>query len=111
MSVFDLFGGTNINNELAAMRQVKGAVLLDVRDRDEFARGHIPGAVNVPVDDIESIAKVTEDKETPIFAYCLSGSRSSKAVSALKAMGYTKVTNIGGINRYKGEKESAGAAW
>ena len=105
MGLFDLLRGTDINNKLQEMREVKGAVLLDVRNADEYKSGHIPGAINVPVDSIESISKKVKKKDTPIYSYCLSGARSGRAVSALKAMGYTNATNIGGINRYRGELE------
>ena len=71
----------------------------------EYRSGHIPGAVNVPSEIIESVRKKIPDPDTPVFAYCLSGARSSKAVSAMKKMGYTNVRNIGGINRYRGEQE------
>ena len=43
--------------------------------------------------------------DIPIYSYCLSGARSGRAVSALRAMGYVNATNIGGINRYRGELE------
>lgn len=105
MGFFDLFKGTDINDKLQEMRGVKGAVLLDVRNADEFRQGHIPGAINVPVDSIDRIGKRVKKKSTPIYSYCLSGARSGRAVSALESMGYTNVTNIGGINRYRGEIE------
>ena len=50
MGLFDLLRGTDINKKLQEMREVKGAVLLDVRNADEYRSGHIPGAINVPVD-------------------------------------------------------------
>ena len=103
--LFDLFRKTDINSRLEEVRDVKRAVLLDVRNADEFGQGHIPGAVNIPVDSIDKISGKVKKKDTPIYSYCLSGARSGKAVAALKAMGYTNVTNIGGINRYKGELE------
>ena len=105
MGIFDLFRGTDINSKLQEMREVNGAVLLDVRNADEYRAGHIPGAINVPVDSIEGISKKVRKKDTPIYSYCLSGARSGRAVSALRAIGYTNVTNIGGINRYRGELE------
>ena len=56
-------------------------------------------------DEIETIGDRIPDKSTPLFTYCLKGSRSRSAVKALKAMGYTNVINMGGINKYKGEQE------
>ena len=45
------------------------------------------------------------DLDTPVYVYCLSGARSSRAVASLQNMGYTNVKNIGGINKYKGQIE------
>lgn len=93
-----LFG--NINRGLAEYGSVPGAVLVDVREAEEFAAGHIPGAVNLPLSMIKTVAL---PKETPLFLYCLRGSRSLRAMGVLKRMGYTNLRSIGGINTYKGE--------
>lgn len=90
----------NINRGLADCRAVPGAILADVREADEFAAGHIPGAVNLPLSRIETVAL---PKDTPLFLYCLRGSRSQRAAGILKRMGYVHVRSIGGINRYTGE--------
>ena len=103
--ISSLFRGKDINSRLQEMRGVERAVLLDVRNADEFGQGHIPGAVNIPVDSIERISGKVKKKDTPIYSYCLSGARSGRAAAALRALGYTNVTNIGGINRYKGRLE------
>jgi rhodanese-related sulfurtransferase len=95
----------NINDELELARETDGAVIIDVRDAGEYAQGHIPGAINVSADNIEAILEAVPDKDTPLFTYCLRGSRSRGAVKALKAMGYKQVINMGGINKYKGEME------
>ena len=87
-----LFG--NINRGLAEYGAVPGAVLVDVREAEEFAAGHIPGAVNLPLSRIETVAL---PKDTPLFLYCL------RAAGILKRMGYTNLRSIGGINTYKGE--------
>ena len=93
-----LFG--NINRGLVEYGAVPGAVLVDVREAEEFAAGHIPGAVNLPLSRIKTVAL---PKETPLFLYCLRGARSLRAVGVLKRMGYTNLRSIGGINTYKGE--------
>lgn len=95
-----LFG--NISRGLADYRAAAGAVLLDVREAEEFAAGHIPGAVNLPLSRIETVQL---PKDTPLFLYCLRGSRSQRAAIILKRMGYARVRSIGGINSYKGEIE------
>ena len=94
-----LFG--NINNGLEEYRAASGAILVDVREADEFASGHIPGAVNAP---LSTISQTVLPKDAPLFLYCLRGSRSKRAAKILKQMGYT-VKSIGGISGYKGEVE------
>ena len=99
--LFAKFGKQDIHSGLEECREV-GGVLLDVRERDEFAGGHIPGAVNVPLSDIKNIGI---DKNKKLFVYCLSGIRSKRAAGVLKAMGYNAVKSIGGIKSYKGPVE------
>lgn len=101
--LFFIAQGVDINDELELARETDGAVIVDVRDAGEYAQGHVPGAVNVSVDELEKIRSVVPDKTTPLFTYCLRGSRSSRAVKILKAMGYKQVIDMGGINKYKGE--------
>lgn len=81
------------------------AVLLDVRDADEYAEGHIPGAVNAPLRALRSVADEI-DPDTPVYVYCQSGGRSFKAATVLRGVGYTNVIDLGGINRYRGELET-----
>ncbi len=92
-----LFG--NINKGLEEYRSTKGAVLVDVREGEEFRAGHIPGAVNIP---LSAIGRITLPKGTPLFLYCLRGTRSRRAAGILKKMGY-RVKSIGGISGYRGE--------
>lgn len=103
--LFFVARGVNINDELKEARKTDGAVIVDVRGADEYAQGHIPGAVNVPGENIDAIISVVPDRNTPLFTYCLRGSRSSSAARALKKMGYVQVINMGGIDKYKGEIE------
>ncbi len=105
MGLFDFLMGPDINAGVEAYKQTPGAVLLDVRDPSEYRSGHIPGSINIPVSNIQAAQSKIQDRNTPIFTYCLSGGRSSSAASALKQMGYVNVQNIGGIGRYKGPKE------
>ena len=79
--------------------------MIDVRTAGEYAGGHIPGAVNVPLQQIGAIASEVPDKSTPLFVYCMSGARSQQAVGALKQMGYTDARNIGGIGSWRGDVE------
>ena len=103
--MFNLFNRININEYLEDYRNIDNAKLIDVRDLDEYENGRIPGSINIPLGEIEKIKNIIDDKDTPLFVYCLSGGRSNRATSLIKSFGYTNVTNIGGINSYKGEIE------
>ena len=94
-----LFG--NINRGLEECRAASGSILVDVREADEYASGHIPNAVNEP---LSTIKQTTLPKDKPLFLYCLRGTRSKQAARILRSMGYT-VKSIGGIGRYKGDLE------
>ena len=73
-------------------------VLIDVRSADEYASGHLRGAVNIPHDRItEEIGSVAADKSTPVILYCRSGRRAETALNALKSAGYENVSNYGGL--------------
>ena len=81
------------------------AILLDVRQPDEYARGHVPGARNVPLQKLRDFSLEVADRDTPVYLYCLSGGRSLRAATALKGVGFTRVYNLVGINGYTGELE------
>ncbi len=94
-----LFG--NINRGLEEFRSTPDALLVDVREPDEFTSGHIPAAINAP---LSAIASMNLPKEKTLFLYCLRGTRSMQAAVILKRLGF-RVKSIGGINGYKGELE------
>lgn len=73
-----------------------GAVILDVRSKDEFKSGHIKGAVNIPVNTLESNLSKLKDKNQTVITCCASGMRSASAKAILKNNGYTDVYNGGG---------------
>lgn len=76
-------------------------LLIDVRNPDEYAGGHVSGSVSVPLGTlIQRIPKVAPSKDAEIVVYCLSGARSARAAEALSQMGYTKVKNMGGISSW-----------
>ena len=95
----------DINRGLEEYDMTPDAVLLDVRTPQEYSEGHIPCSENVPLQEIERVENVIERKDTPLFVYCRSGSRSRLAQDALRRMGYTNVKNIGGIGAYRGHME------
>ena len=81
-------------------------IILDVRRSDEFASGHIPGAINVANESIGTEAPVElPDKNQLIYVYCRSGNRSKQAAEKLVAQGYTSIVDIGGIMEWKGKIE------
>lgn len=73
----------------------KGAQIIDVRTRGEYASGHIKGSINIPLNEISSQAKKLK-KDAPIITCCASGMRSASAKSTLTSMGFTEVHNGGG---------------
>lgn len=105
MGLFDMFRQKDINQGIKEYQSVSGAVLLDVRTPQEYKEGHVPESKNIPLQTIDKVTSVVRTKETPLFVYCYSGSRSSRAVNVLKRMGYTNVINIGGISSYAGKVE------
>ena len=105
MSFFDLFKQPDVNRGVEEYQSTSGAVLLDVRTPEEYRQGHIPGSKNVPLQSIDKVAGMIDNKATPIFVHCLSGARSRQAAAILEQMGYTNVKNIGGISAYAGKVE------
>ena len=105
MGFFDFLKQPDINRGVTEYRNTNGAVLLDVRTPQEYREGHIPGSKNVPLQRLDKISSVADNKNIPLFVYCYSGSRSRQAVSMLQHMGYTNVQNIGGIAAYSGKVE------
>ena len=96
----------SMDEAVKMMRDEKDYIILDVRRPDEFAEGHIPGAINVPNEEIGT-AEIAElpDKSQLIFVYCRSGRRSKEASEKLVKLGYTNIVEFGGILDYKGEIE------
>ena len=93
---------------LNAFRETPGALLLDVREEEDYHAGHIPGSTFVSLQAIPTpVLQTVSDKSTPLFVYCYRGNRSRYAVSILKEAGYTNVTNIGGIEFYHGDLEKS----
>jgi adenylyltransferase/sulfurtransferase len=80
-------------------------VLLDVREREEFRQGYVPGAVSIPRGFLEMrIEEAVPEKGTPVVAYCGSGTRSLLAGRIMKELGYTNVTSMrGGFTAWKNQ--------
>ncbi len=80
-----------------------GAKLVDVRMPDEFASGHVPGAVNIPVHEIKSRLAEIGPPTTKVVVYCRSGSRSASAAYTLQKAGYANVYDLGPASAWPGK--------
>lgn len=105
MGLFDFLRQPDINQGVKEYKTVPDAVLVDVRTAQEYREGHIPESKNVPLQQLDKIVSVAKNKDIPLFVYCYSGSRSRRAASMLRQMGYANVNNIGGIAAYSGKVE------
>ncbi len=96
----------SMSEAVSLMENEEGYIILDVRRADEFAAGHIPGAINVPNESIGN-SEIPElpDKSRMILVYCRSGRRSKEASEKLVLLGYTNIVEFGGILDWTGETE------
>jgi rhodanese-related sulfurtransferase len=86
-----------VTPEVAAQEQSAGAVLIDVRETEEFSRGHAAGAVHLSRGVLElKIEEYVPDAATPIVLYCGGGSRSALSADSLQQMGYSNVASMSG---------------
>ena len=97
-------GGNNTYEQItpakakALMDSEKNYIILDVRTPEEFAEGHIEGAILLPDYEIADKAEnVLTDKDQLILVYCRSGRRSKNAANELARLGYTNIKEFGGI--------------
>ena len=78
----------------------RGATVIDVRSPAEFNAGHLPHAINLPLDTLtERIQAVVNDKDAPVLLHCLSDGRSALAQRRLRRLGYSRVYNLGSLER------------
>jgi len=89
----------------AQRRHQAGATLIDVREQVEWDAGHIPGAVFIPLGQLEQeIATAVPDKDTEVIMQCRSGARSGRGTDLLQQLGYTNVVNMaGGILQWEAD--------
>ena len=95
----------DINQGIQDFRQTADAVLLDVRTPQEYRSGHVPGSQNLPLQSLDRITNIVNNRNIPLFVYCQSGGRSRQAAAILQQMGYPNVKNLGGIANYHGKVE------
>ncbi|HEY3968172.1 MAG TPA: rhodanese-like domain-containing protein [Planctomycetaceae bacterium] len=89
----------------ALERQRNGALLIDVREADEFQKSHAPDAIHLARGILErDIEQAVPDLETPLICYCGGGSRSALAVENLQRMGYVNAVSMaGGLKDWKNQ--------
>ncbi len=103
MGLFHLFTRRpSLTEGLAQMADTPHAVLLDVRTREEFEAGHLPGAKNLPLD---TLLQHLPQEDSVLFSYCHSGARSAQACAMLTKQGYQAI-NLGGLMGYRGPLET-----
>jgi phage shock protein E len=91
-----------VSVESAGQMLRQNAKIIDVRTEAEFRSEHVPGAINIPLSDLENrVARVVPDKNQVLLVHCLSGGRSAIAKGKLRKMGYAKVHNLGSLGRAK----------
>ena len=85
--------------EASVMNSGKKGVIVDVREDDEWNEQHIPGAIHIPLAQLnERLLELKQYKDSPLITQCKAGGRSAKAVDVLKLAGFSKVHNMeGGI--------------
>ncbi|WP_420453042.1 molybdopterin-synthase adenylyltransferase MoeB [Ilumatobacter sp.] len=96
---------TEVDTSSAESRIADGALVLDVREPDEYAEGALPGAVHIPRGHLEAqVEGKLLDKEAPVVVYCAGGVRSAFAVQTMEELGYTGAVSMdGGFGRWKDE--------
>jgi len=103
MSIWNMFfgggGGVRVSGSEAKQLVDDGAQLVDVRTPMEFAQGHLPGAINLPVGEIGRRADELDRGKTTVV-YCRSGARSASAVMQLRSSGFDEVRDLGPITAW-----------
>jgi rhodanese-related sulfurtransferase len=93
---------TRVDGATAKALVKDGARLVDVRSPQEFAAGHVPGAVNIPYDEVERRAAEVGPPSTPVVLYCRTGRRSGIAAETLERLGYRHVYDLGPMTAWPG---------
>lgn len=89
-----------ISSKDAQAHLKSGALVIDVRTPAEFNSGHLPGAINLPLDGIEaSLPRRVQDKRQVLLLHCQSGMRSGAAVKKLQGLGFVNAYNLGSYVR------------
>ncbi len=93
-----LAGGRRVSPDVVLQKIKAGATVVDVRTPGEYQAGAYPGAVNIPVQELDRrLGELRKDR--PVVVYCASGMRSASAERLLRARGFTDVVNGGGLGQ------------
>ena len=80
------------------MNTAQNSTIIDVRSESEFAGRHVPGAINIPLDQLPQRIEEIRDLPKPVIVYCMSGNRSGMAMNLLMQQGINEVVTGGGIS-------------
>lgn len=97
---FMFMKGGDVSSVEARQLVQAGARLVDVRTPAEFAAGHIAGAINIPVQQLDTRMRELEPKAGAVVLYCRSGQRSGNAARMLKSAGFAAVHDLGPMSRW-----------
>ena len=100
------FHNINIRNILSEALNY-GGIIVDVRTSEEFAKSHIPMAINLPLEEIQA-GNISLPKGKVILVYCANGGGSTLAAKILTEKGYKVINTIGGISGYRGALTKTG---
>jgi rhodanese-related sulfurtransferase len=96
-----------VDAETARRLVAAGVVVVDVRTKAEFDAGHVPGALNVPFDEMAARAAELGPPTTPVLLYCRTGRRTAIATQALRAKGFTRIYDLQSYDRWRASEPSA----
>lgn len=101
VAIYSIWRRTNqISPGRAAAYLKGGALVIDVRSSAEFSSGHLPNAINLPLEEIEAaLPRRVKDKNQVLLLHCQSGMRSGIAKTKLAGLGYANVFNLGSFAR------------
>jgi len=89
-------GGSVGPNEAVRLINREKAVLIDVSEPDEFARGHAAGARNVPLNSLQGAKELPSNKQLPLVLMCSSGARAARAAGELRKLGHERAIALAG---------------
>jgi phage shock protein E len=88
--------------EMLRKHLAEGALVIDVRSPEEFRSDHVPGALNIPLNELgDRVTQQVPDKDKVLLLHCLSGMRSLNGRRQLQRLGYKHVFNLGSLARAK----------